>query len=47
MTLRNKVFKIKLQHGKEYVRKLVGRNWYEVVIGIGKHGRIWVSILFR
>ncbi len=45
--LRNKVFKIKLLHRKEYIRKFIGRKWYEVIIGIDRQGKIWVSIPFR
>ena len=45
--LRNRVFKIKLLHCREYVEKFLGRKWYEVVIGIDRSGRIWVNILFR
>ena len=45
--LRNKVFKIKLLHSKEYTRKFIGRKWYEVIISIDKQGKIWVSIPFR
>ncbi len=47
MKLRNKVFKIKLQHYKEYIRKFLGRKWYEVIVSIDRSGRIWVSIPFR
>ncbi len=45
--LRNRVFKIKLIHNREYISKFMGRKWYEAVIGINKQGRIWVSIPFR
>ena len=45
--LRNRVFEIKLLHNKDYVRKFIGKKWYEVIISIDKHGRIWVSIPFR
>ncbi len=45
--LRNRVFKIKLLHSKEYIRKFFGRKWYEVIVGIDGSGRIWVCIPFR
>ena len=45
--LRNKTFKIKLLHRRDYIRKFVGRKWYEVIISIDRQGRIWVSIPFR
>ena len=45
--LRNRVFKIKLLHRRDYVRKFIGRKWHEVIISIDKGGRIWVSIPFR
>jgi putative transposase len=45
--MRNRVFKIKLLHNKKYIRKFMGKKWYEVMISIDKHGRIWVSIPFR
>ena len=45
--LRNKMFKIKLLHNKDYIRKFLGRKWYEVTISIGKQGRIWMCIPFR
>ncbi len=45
--LRNRIFKIKLLHNKEYLRKFLGRKWYEVIITIDKRGMIWVSIPFR
>jgi len=47
LKLRSRVFKIKLLHSREYIRKFVGRKWYEVIIGIDKQGRIWVNIPFR
>ncbi len=43
--LRNREFKIKLL--KDYLRKFIGRKWYEVVLSIDREGRIWVSIPFR
>ncbi len=45
--LRNKTFKIKLLHRRDYIRKFVGRKWYEVIISIDRQGRIRVSIPFR
>ena len=45
--LRNKEFKIKLLHNRDYIRKFVGRKWYEVIISIDRSGRIWVSIPFK
>jgi len=45
--LRNRVFKIKLLHSRDYIRKFMGRKWYEVIISIDKQGRIWISIPFR
>jgi len=45
--MRNKVFKIKLLQSKEYIRKFIGKGWYEVIISIDKRGKIWISILFK
>jgi len=45
--LRNRVFKIKLLHNRDYIRKFIERKRYEVTVSIDKHGRIWVSIPFR
>jgi len=45
--LRNRVFRIKLLHNKDYIRKFIGRKWYEVIISIDGQGRIWISIPFR
>ncbi len=45
--MRNKVFKIKLLHNKKYIRKFMGKKWYEVIISINRQERIWVSIPFR
>ena len=45
--LRNGAFKIKLLHCKEYIRKFVGRKWYEVIISIDRQGKIWVAIPFK
>ena len=45
--LQDKEFKIKLLHNKDYIRKFIGRKWYEVIISIDRQGRIWVSIPFR
>lgn len=45
--LRDKEFKVKLLHNKEYIGKFIDRKWYEVVISIDKQGRIWVNIPFR
>ncbi len=45
--LRDKEFEIKLLHCRDYIRKFMGRKWYEVIIGIDKQGRVWISIPFR
>ncbi len=45
--LRSRVFKVKLLHSKDYIRKFMGRKWYEVMVSIDKQGRIWVSIPYR
>ena len=45
--LRNRVFKIKLLQRRKYIRKFMGRKWYEVIISIDRQGRIWISIPFR
>ena len=45
--LRSRVFKIKLLHRRDYIRKFMGRKWYEVIISIDRQGRIWVSIPFK
>ena len=45
--LRDKVFKIKLLHRKDYITKFIGRKWYEVIVSIDKQGRIWICIPFR
>ncbi len=45
--LRNRVFKIKLLHRRGYVKKFIGRKWYEVIVSIDRNGRIWISIPFR
>ena len=45
--LRNKVFKIKLLHSKEYIRKFLGRKWYEVTVSIDRNGRVWIAIPFK
>ncbi|RLG81796.1 MAG: transposase [Thermoprotei archaeon] len=45
--LRNKEFKIKLLHRRDYVKKFICRKWYEVIVSIDKQGRIWISIPFR
>ena len=45
--LRDKEFKIKLLHNRDYIKKFAGRKWYEVIISIDGQGRIWVSIPFR
>ena len=47
LKLRDKVFKIKLLHNKDYIRKFMERKWYEVIVSIDRRGRIWVSIPFR
>ncbi len=41
------MFKVKLLHNKGYIRKFIGRKWYEVIISTDKQGRIRVSIPFR
>ena len=45
--LRNKVFKVKLLHSKDYIRKFIGRKWYEVTVSIDRSGRIRVAIPYR
>jgi putative transposase len=45
--LRSRIFKIKLLHSREYIRKFIGRKWYEVIISIDKQGRIWISTPFK
>ena len=45
--LRNRVFKIKPLHRRDYVRKFIGRKWYEVIVSIDRNDRIWVSIPLR
>jgi len=45
--LRSRVFKIKLLHNSSYIRKFIGRKWYEVIISIDRQGRIWLAIPFR
>jgi putative transposase len=45
--LRDKVFRIKLLHNKDYIRKFLRRKWYEVIVSIDKQGRIWICIPFR
>ncbi|MCD6340538.1 MAG: transposase, partial [Desulfurococcales archaeon] len=45
--LRSRVFKVKLLHSKDYIRKFMGRKWYEVIVSIDRQGRIWVSIPYR
>jgi len=45
--LRDKVFKIKLLHRKDYITRFIGRKWYEVIVSIDKQGRIWICIPFR
>ena len=45
--LRSRVFKIKLLHRRNYIRKFFGHKWYEVIISIDKSGKIWVNIPFR
>ncbi len=45
--LRNRVFKIKLLHNKNYIRKFLGRKWYEVIISIDRNGRVWIVIPFK
>ena len=45
--LRDKVFKIRLLHNREYTRKFLGRKWYEVIISIDRQGRIRICIPFR
>lgn len=45
--LRDRVFKIRLLHHRDYIGKFLGRKWYEVVLSIDREGRIRVSIPFR
>ncbi len=45
--LRNKVFKIRLLHCREYVRKFLRHKWYEVIVSINRSGRLWICILFK
>ncbi|RLF24761.1 MAG: transposase [Thermoprotei archaeon] len=45
--LRDKEFRIKLLHSREYTRKFVGKKWYEVIISIDRQRRIWVCIPFK
>ena len=45
--LRSRVFKVKLLHSKDYIRKFMGRKWYEVIVSIDRQGRIWVTIPYR
>jgi len=45
--LRDKTFKIKLLHRREYIEKFMNRKWYEVIISIDRQGRLWVCIPFR
>ncbi len=45
--LRSRVFKIKLLHSRDYIRKFLGKKWYEVIMSIDKGGRIWISIPFK
>ena len=45
--LRNREFRIKLLHRRDYIRKFLRRKWYEAIISIDRQGRIWVSISFR
>ena len=45
--MRNRAFRIRLLHSREYIRKFIGKEWYEVMVSIDKQGRIWVSIPFR
>ena len=45
--LRSREFKIKLLHSRKYIRKFMGRKWYEVIISIDRRGRVWVAIPFR
>ncbi len=47
LKLRNRVFKIKLLHRKEYLEKFIGKKWYEVMVSVDRKGRIWISIPFR
>ncbi len=41
------MFKIKLLHNKNYIRKFLDRKWYEVIVSIDKQNRIWICIPFR
>jgi len=45
--LRNREFKIRLLHSRRYVRKFIGRRWYEIIVSVDVSGKIWVSIPFK
>ena len=45
--LRDKEFKIKVLHHRNYIRKFIGHKWYEVIVSIDRQGRIWIAIPFR
>ena len=45
--MRNRVFRIKLLHNNDYIRKFMNRKLYEVIVSIDKQGRIWVCIPFK
>ena len=45
--LRDREFRIKLLHHKDYIKKFIDKKWYEVIISIDVQGRIWVAIPFR
>ena len=45
--LRNRVFKLKLLHRREYLAKFAGRKWYEVVVKWLPGARVEVAIPFR
>ncbi len=45
--LRNKIFKLKLLHRREYLKKFKGRRWYELVIKLNSRAEIEVVIYFH
>ena len=47
LKLRSRVFKIKLLHSRDYIKKFMGRKWYEVIISIDRQSRVWICIPFR
>ena len=47
LKMRNRTFRLKLLHNREYLEKFRGREWYEVVVKWLPGGRIVVAIPFR